>query len=169
MKIKLNYLLIPLVVVFVAFSGSFFTSSGMDWYDNEVIKPILNPPDIAFPIAWNIIFLCTAISAVIFYNKAQKKTERRFLFFKKQRKDIFYTGLWLFGLNAFLNIFWSFLFFYLQMPGLALIEIVVLLLNIAFLIFVCYKVDKISAFLLIPYILWVSFATYLNFSIWVLN
>jgi len=156
MKIKVNYLVIPLITIVVALVGSFFTTSGMAWYDNEIIKPVLTPPDWAFPVAWNIIFVLTMISALIFWNKIKNKSDREVL-------TVLFLG------NAFLNICWSFLFFYQREILVAFWEMLVLEITIIFLIIFLYRISKIASWLLVPYGLWVGFASYLTWQIFQLN
>ncbi|MBI2640499.1 MAG: tryptophan-rich sensory protein, partial [Candidatus Sungbacteria bacterium] len=79
------------------------------------------------------------------------------------------TALVVFGLQLFLNAVWSIIFFGLQNPGWALVDIILLWLAIVWTMVVFYKISKPAAYFLVPYILWVSFAAYLNLAIWVLN
>jgi tryptophan-rich sensory protein len=79
------------------------------------------------------------------------------------------VALGVFGIQLFLNAIWSIIFFGMQNPSLALINIVLLWLAIVWTMVVFYKISKPATYLLIPYILWVSFATYLNYAIWLLN
>jgi tryptophan-rich sensory protein len=78
-------------------------------------------------------------------------------------------ALGLFVLQLILNVFWSIIFFWLQNPGLAFVEIIILWLSILATMIVFSKISKPAAWLLIPYILWVSFASYLNHAVWQLN
>jgi tryptophan-rich sensory protein len=74
-----------------------------------------------------------------------------------------------FGVQLVLNVLWSFLFFGLQSPFLGFIEILILWMSIAITIFLFYRVQQTAAFLLIPYLAWVSFATLLTYTVWILN
>jgi tryptophan-rich sensory protein len=78
-------------------------------------------------------------------------------------------GISVFFVQLFLNAVWSIIFFGLQSPGWALVEIVALWFAIIWTILIFYKISKPASYLLVPYLLWVSFASYLNYSIWVLN
>jgi len=147
-KRKLNMALLAIAfisVIIMAFLGSLFTSPNTNttWYQS--IKPSITPPDWVFPIAWNILFLLIAVS---FY----------FVLVKKDKKSIIF-----FAINFILNVLWSIFYFGLKNPLLAFIEIILLWLSIIFMIKFSYKIDKKSAYLLIPYLLWVSFAAVLNF------
>ncbi len=152
---KLNYITIPLIVVLVSLTGSYFTSEGMDWYKGLVL-PSFTPPGSFIGAVWTVIFILTAVSALIFWNKRNE--------FKRKNLIIF-----LFLINAFLNVFWSFLFFASQMVGAALIEAVFLEISvIALMVFLC-SASKTASALLIPYGAWTLFAIYLNYLIFSLN
>lgn len=169
MKFKPNYIIIPLITIAVAVIGSVFTSSGMQWYDSEVIKPVLNPPKWIFPVVWNTIFILTTISALIAWNK--RYVENRFLliFKKKQIDVIFVFVIGLFIANAIFNVLWSLLFFTLHQLSLALFEMIILEITILIIMVLLWKRSKLASLLLIPYAAWVGFATYLTFQIVILN
>ena len=150
---KWKVLILSLVVVYlIAFVGSIFTSqnTGTDWYDS--IKPDVTPPSYVFPIVWNILFFLIALS--LYFSWVNSK--------KIQQKKIISL---VFGINFFLNILWSYLFFTLQNPTLAFYEIFILWFSILSMIFVTWKINKLSSVLLWPYLIWVSFASYLNYLI----
>lgn len=152
MKFKPSYLIIPLVTILVAALGGLFTQSGMEWYKTELIKPALTPPDWAFSVAWTAIFIATAASAIIVWNKSK-------------RDQRFWVIISLFFLNAFLNVYWCFLFFFLQTICCVFLEIIFLELTTVALFILIWKISRLASFLLIPYILWVGFATYLTYVI----
>jgi tryptophan-rich sensory protein len=85
------------------------------------------------------------------------------------KKEQAKTAVWVFGAQLALNFIWSILFFGLRSPFYAFVEIILLWIAIAATIFMFYKIEKRAAYLLIPYICWVTIAAYLNFSIWILN
>jgi len=157
MKLKPNYFIIPLITITVAVFGSLFTGAGMYWYDSQVIKPDITPFSWVFPVAWNTIFILTTISVFIVWNRGNRKIRE------------FGTIIFLFSLNAFLNVFWSFLFFYLQQIGLALMEMLFLLLTLVWLVMLVRRSSIFASILLWPYLLWVAFATYLMLLIFKLN
>ncbi len=131
--------------------GSFFTSSSVnDWYV-LIKKPSFTPPGSIIGLVWIIIFFLMGFSLYLIW---QDKNKKAIIFF---------------AIQLILNIFWSFFFFYLQSPLLALIEIIILWILILFTIIYSFRTSKLAGYLLIPYILWVSFATLLNFSIYYLN
>lgn len=170
MKFKPNYIIIPLITILVAVIGSSFTITGADsWYQTTLIRPSINPPNWVFPIAWNIIFLLTTISALIFWNQGPEKKKFLWIFdiHKEDKKFTVITVLFL--LNAFLNVFWSYLFFGNQNILAALIEMLFLEATLIALIILLYKRSKAASLLLLPYTLWVAFATYLTYLIFTLN
>ncbi len=148
MKIDFKVLIASLIIVFlVAFIGSIFTSGNTDseWYQS--VKSKLTPPNFIFPIVWNILFFLITLS--LYFAWIQNK----------QRKKVAFV----FGLNFILNILWSLLFFQLKNPFYAFIELIILWISIVYMIFITGKIDKKAAWLLVPYLLWVSFASILNF------
>lgn len=145
-------LLIPQAVGLL---GSIFTASSvMGWYQN-IIKPELNPPAFVFGPVWNLLFILIGLSLY-------------FVWIEKGREDKS-SAFISFGVQMFLNLLWSYLFFGLKNPGLALIEIALLWVAIGVNIVFFMRIRKLAGYLLIPYLLWVSFALYLNYSIYILN
>lgn len=136
--------------------GSFFTSSSVSIWYAELNKPGFNPPNWVFSPVWITLFLLMGIALYIVWNKGIKS---------KQSK----TAVTIFGVQLGLNILWSVLFFGLRSPLSAFIEIIILWAAILFTIIYFYRVSKPAGYLLIPYILWVSFAAVLNFFIYYLN
>lgn len=139
-----------IIVYFVAFLGSLFTSpnTSTDWY--QEIKPALTPPNIVFPIVWNILFFLIAISLYLSWTKSKNIKEKRQIAL-------------IFGINFFLNILWSLIYFGLKNPLLAFIEVIIFVFSIIAMIIVTKRINKVSSYLLIPYLLWVSFASVLTF------
>ena len=132
--------------------GSLFTSSSISTWYSTLIKPFFSPPNWLFAPVWISLYTLMGISLYLVLNK--KNNLRALAFFFAQ---------------LILNTLWSILFFGLRSPYLAFIEIVVLWFVIALTITEFRRIDKRATYLLIPYILWVSFAAILNFSIWRLN
>jgi len=152
MKINWKVLIISLIVVYlVAFIGSLLTGNvKSDWY--IAIKPNITPPGFVFPIVWNILFFLIALSFYFSYTKTKKIIEKA---------DV----IAVFAANFIFNIAWSFLFFYIKNPAASFIEIIVLWVSILLMIFVTRKYSKLASYLLLPYLLWVTFASYLNYLI----
>lgn len=136
--------------------GSVFTTPSIDGWYAGIVKPALNPPAWVFGPVWTTLFALMGISAFLIWKKGL------------ERKDV-KIALVFFGIQLILNTLWSIIFFSLHSPGGALIEIIFLWLAILATIIIFAKISKPAALLLVPYILWVSFAGYLNFSIWQLN
>lgn len=136
--------------------GSLFTvSSRSSWY-LELIKPALNPPDWVFGPVWTTLYILMGIAAFLIWKNNWKNKETK-------------IALGIYCVQLVLNATWSIVFFGNQNTGGALIIILALWLAILATIIAFHKISKPAAYLLIPYILWVSFATYLNYSIWTLN
>ncbi len=150
-----HFILIPLVTVLVAVLGSMASTSGMPWYMESVIKPELTPPNWLFPIAWTLIYALTTLSALLVY-KASNKTNRIVL-------------MALFAGNAVLNVLWSYLFFGMQLISIAFVEMLFLELNILLIFLGAWKFSKTASLLLLPYLVWVGFASFLTYQILTLN
>jgi len=157
MKIKdPKLLIVSIIIPFIASAiGSLFTSATVDTWYLTLVKPSFNPPSWLFGPVWTALYLLMGISLYLVWINRKKK-------FKK-------PALTFYGVQLGLNALWSILFFGLQSPFYAFIEIIFLWTAIAFTIYYFYKISKNAAYLLIPYILWVSFAAILNFSIFYLN
>ena len=136
--------------------GAFFTSPAIPgWYAN-LIKPSFSPPNWLFGPVWITLYILMGISVYLIWQKI------------KQNKKAVGT-LWLFWTHLFFNAIWSIIFFGLQNPGLAFINIIIIWLMIVVLIIKFWRINRWAAYLLIPYLLWVSFASALNCFIWYLN
>jgi translocator protein len=155
MKILKILLLVAVCVAVGYLSGMVTRDSITTWYPT-LEKPVFNPPNWIFAPVWTLLYIMMGIAAgLVWTSNADDKIVRKALgFFAIQ-----------FGLNAL----WSYLFFGMHNPLLALIEIVLLWLMIWETYNQFKKIDKIAGYLFIPYLAWVSFATLLNASIWWLN
>lgn len=138
------------------FLGSLATRSSIPTWYADLIKPVFNPPSQIFAPVWTMLYILMGISAFIIWNNG----------LDDQRVKI---ALSIFVGQLVLNVLWSIIFFGLRMPLLAFIEIIVLWTAILFAIIGFKKISTTAALLLIPYLLWVSFAAILNFSLWRLN
>ena len=143
-----------LVTAVIATLGATITILG-PWY-HGLSQPAWAPPDIAFGPAWTLIFGLCAIAATTAWMAAPSRATA----------DVV---IGLFALNGFLNLLWSFLFFRVQRPDLAAYEVWLLWASIAALIVVCRRFSPAAAWLLVPYLLWVSFAGVLNEAVVRLN
>jgi len=150
-------LIIAIVVAELAGAiGAIFTIPAIPTWYATLIKSPLNPPSWVFAPVWNILFILMGIAAFLVWKKGLNKKEVR-------------VALIVFLVQLILNALWSVIFFGLHNPGAAFLEIIVLWLAILATIITFYKVSRGAAYLLIPYILWVTFAGYLTFSVWNLN
>ncbi len=136
--------------------GALFTSANIPTWYASLARPDLAPPNWVFGPVWTILFLLMGIALFIVWRRGQEK-------------EWVSGALALFATQLVLNVLWSILFFGLRSPGLALIEIGVLWLAILATIFSFSQLAKTAGLLLVPYLLWVSFAAYLNYGIWSLN
>lgn len=145
-------ILIPLLIGFL---GGIITSSSVrSWY-KTLNKPSFNPPNWLFSPVWTILFILIGISFYLVWKKN----------FGNNRNIA--IGVFLF--QIILNFLWSLLFFGLRNPLFALIEIVILWIVILINTITFYRISKVAGILLIPYLIWVSFATILNYFIFKLN
>ncbi|MDD5152597.1 MAG: tryptophan-rich sensory protein [Candidatus Pacebacteria bacterium] len=142
---------------FAGIVGSFFTFSEIPTWYATITKPAINPPSWVFGPVWTTLFFLMGISAFLVWRKMETN-----------REDV-KMALSIFGFQLILNTLWSIIFFGMHNIGLALAEIVVLWLAIVWTIVEFYKLSRASAYLLLPYIVWVTFAGYLTYNLWVLN
>ena len=133
----------------------FLTRNSMIVYNN-LKKPIFTPPAGIFPIMWTILYILIGIAAYRIYmnNKTGKDDKGAYFYYLIQLS---------------INFLWSIIFFNLRLYGISFILIIILLILIVLTTIKFFKVDKIAGALMIPYILWVSFASMLTFFIWMLN
>jgi len=150
---KLFYSL--LVTLGVGFVSGFATASSIGGWYAQLNKPAFNPPNWIFGPVWTLLYILMGISLWMIWKKPPSLYKS--------------NALWLFFIQLFLNFCWSFLFFNFHKIGLALVDISVLWIFIVLTIIAFSKLDKTAAWLLVPYICWVSFATILNAAIYRLN
>jgi tryptophan-rich sensory protein len=155
---KIFRILVVVVTCLVVgyFSGMVTRSAITSWYPT-LVKPSFNPPNWIFAPVWSMLYVMMGVSAGLIWNRME------------QEKEAVKIALVFFAVQLGLNALWSFLFFCLKNPILAGLEIVILWLMIYETYSKFVKINKIAGYLLIPYLLWVSFATVLNASIWWLN
>ncbi len=157
MKIQIGPLLASIIACQGAgFLGSFFTFSAIDTWYATLQKPSFNPPNWIFGPVWITLYTLMGISAYLIWNQGLERREVK-------------TALVIFGIQLALNVLWSLLFFGAKSPSVAFAEIVFLWFAILLTITSFLKISKPAGLLLIPYLLWTSFATLLNFYIFKLN
>ncbi len=175
---KINNLAKLIIAIAVSESagiiGSVFTIPSIATWYAGLVKPEFAPPNWVFAPVWTILFALMGVAAFLVWSSCAKASDDK----KKGIK----VSLFLFGIQLVLNTLWSIIFFGLHNPGAAFVEIIFLWLAILATIIAFAKTSspasgirtsegrgKLAAWLLVPYIFWVSFAAYLNYAIWILN
>ncbi len=156
MKNSIKFIIAIAIPLSIGAAAGLFTASSVQGWYSTLNKPSFNPPNWIFAPVWTMLYILMGIA---FYMIWKKETTGLL----KRNAVVFYFA------QLVLNFFWSIIFFYAQQPGWALVDIIFLWLFIAATIYCFSKLSKPAAWLLVPYILWVSFATALNFAIWKLN
>ena len=146
-----------IVCLVVGYSASIVTRPSVESWYPTLIKPFFNPPNWIFMPMWTLLYILMAVAAGLVWDKIKEQNEE----VKK--------ALAFFLIQLTLNAIWSYLFFGLKNPMLALIEIALLWLMIYETYLKFIKINKTAGYLLIPYLAWVAFAAILNASIWWLN
>lgn len=149
------YIIAVLAVEAIGALISWLTKSGVDRYIQTVAKPPLTPPSFVFPIVWGILYALMGISIARIWLKPESE----------QRKQ----SIVIFLLQLAVNLIWTVVFFNLEAFGAAFLIIMLLWVLIIAMIRSFWKIDPLSAKIQIPYLLWVTFAAYLNAAIWYLN
>lgn len=156
MKKYLKAILFIVVAQSAGLIGALFTTPAIDNWYKYLEKPSLAPPNWIFGPVWTLLYTLMGISAYLVWNSKKDRL-------KKQ------TALLLFASQLILNTIWSIIFFGFKQPGIAFLEIIILWIAIMATIIKFRDLNKAAAYLLVPYVLWVTFAAYLNLSIYLLN
>jgi len=119
-------------------------------------QPPLSPPGWLFPIVWTILYVLMGIAAYLVTKSASQQAQKK-------------CALWVYSIQLIFNFFWTIIFFNMQQYLLAFFWLIALILLIILTLKNFVKINKIAAYLLIPYLLWCCFAAYLNFGIVILN
>lgn len=143
--------------VAIGYVSGLLTREGVETWYTTIQKPSFNPPNAVFAPVWTVLYILMGIAAGLVWGRMD------------EQRELVRKGIIFFWIQLALNALWSYLFFGLHNPLLALIEIVLLWLMIYETFGQFSKVHKTAAYLLLPYLLWVTFATVLNASIWWLN
>ncbi len=158
MKIKTVFQFVLCITVPLAVGGfsGYLTANEIndDWFV-DLVKPSFNPPNYLFGPVWTTLYLLMGVSL--------------FIIVKMNRSGLRTNAILAFGMQLFLNFWWSIFFFRFHRPDVALAEIILMWFSILFMIFSFHKLKPVASYLQIPYLLWVSFATILNASFWWLN
>ena len=135
-------------------AGIFTASAVPEWYA-ALNKPSFSPPNWLFGPVWTILYILLGVSLFLIWNLDASKARNLAILF--------------FVIQLVLNFCWSFIFFYFKMIDFALVEIVVLWIMIAIMLILFYRIKPLAAYLNIPYLLWVTFASILNGAYYFLN
>ncbi len=149
------YVLGIAIPVAVGLLSAFLTRGSMDIY-RDIVSPPLAPPGILFPIVWTVLYVLMGIGSTMVSMAPASETDR-------SRALLFY------GLQLMVNFFWSILFFNQRAFLFSFFWLLLLWVLIVCMIVFFRKVNKVAAYLQIPYLLWVTFAGYLNLAIYLLN
>jgi benzodiazapine receptor len=141
--------------LFVQIIGSFWTKETVSTWYPTLVKPSWTPPDWIFGPVWFCLYILIAVAGWLIY-RAENSYQRNVV-------------LILYGCQLGLNFIWSFLFFSLRSPGLGLIDIILLWLFILFTTIKAWRLRPLASLLLIPYLIWTTYAMSLNAGIWLLN
>lgn len=153
----------PIVKLFISIAipvatgliASWFTAQSVNNWYASLERPSFAPPNWVFGPVWTFLYLLMGVSLYLIWRQPPGSQKEKALF--------------IFGLQLACNFIWSFLFFYLNNPAMALVDIVILWLLILLMLVRFFKLKPMAAWLNIPYLLWVSFATALNAAFWYLN
>ena len=144
------------VCILTGFLGSFATRNSITTWYAQLSRPSFTPPDWTFGVVWPVLYVMMGISAFQIWNVG---------FDRRQVK----VALGVFTLQLILNGLWTLIFFRLHLIGLALVEMVMMWVAILMTILAFWRLSRLAALLLLPYILWVSFAVVLNAGLFLLN
>lgn len=145
-------IIVPLVIGAL---GGVATTSGLESWYQTIQKPSFNPPNYLFGPVWSLLYILMGISFyLILISKNQKPKTK---------------AIAIFVIQIILNLAWSFIFFKFHLLGWALIEIILIWIAVLAMITIFYRINKVAAFLQIPYLVWVSFASILNGAFWYIN
>lgn len=136
--------------------GAIFTTPSIATWYSTLVKPSFTPPSWLFGPVWTLLYALMGIAAFVVWNKGWNRPDVR-------------TAVYIFVFQLLLNIMWSVIFFGLHNPLAAFVNIIVLWVAILTTIISFGRISRTAMWLLLPYILWVSFAAVLNYSLWVLN
>lgn len=150
-------ILIPLIIGYLSnFLSNLLSGLSTSTYYSQLIKPSFAPPGILFPIVWTILYVLMGISAYKILKKGHELS--------KVKDAMFY-----YWLQLALNFLWSILFFGLDLRFTALIDLVLLIIVVSIMMYKFYKIDKKAMYLNIPYLIWLFYALFLNYFIWIIN
>ncbi len=154
MNKKIVYIICPLVCLVLGFLSGVATADSISTWYAQLIKPGWNPPNWLFGPVWSILYILMGVSLAMVLNSTSTLKTKAVIVFSVQ---------------LILNLAWSYIFFVQKNMGGALIEIIFLLIFIIVTIVSFYPIRKTASYLLLPYLCWVAFASFLNYTIYSLN
>ncbi len=152
-RVDWKLLVLSFVIVYLlGYIGSVLSGDGAksEWF--ESIRPVITPPNWVFPVVWNILFFLIGLS---FY----------FVLVSEGKDKTWKIVVGVFVINFILNAGWSYIFFQLRNPLLAFLDLILLFITIAMLMYFSWSIDKRSSYLLVPYFVWICIAGVLNWVI----
>lgn len=156
MKINLKALLVSVAIpLIVGFVSGFLTRNSMEQFA-QLNKPPLSPPGFLFPIVWTILYILMGIASYLVFTSNKKQQDVK-------------DALTVYALQLVFNFFWSIFFFNFEWYLFSFFWLIALWVLILRTILLFYPISKIAAYLMIPYLIWVTFAGYLNLGIYLLN
>jgi translocator protein len=138
------------------FISAFLSNAGMNTWYQSLNKPDWNPPSQIFGPVWTILYLLMGISLALIWKADTERVKEK-------------TAFFLFAIQLFLNFWWSVIFFRFQAPGWAFVDIILMIVFILATMLEFGRIHKTAAWLMVPYISWVCFATVLNATLWQMN
>ncbi len=145
---NLFYLFFPIIIGSLV---GFFISKYIDY--SSLVKPPFAPPKILFPIAWTIIYLLLGVSYYLLHKNSTVSSKEKFIYY----------------FQLVVNYLWSFIFFVFKFRFLSILWIIFLDILVYYMVYLFFKKYKVSAYLNIIYLIWITFATYLTIGIYILN
>ncbi len=139
----------------VGITAGFLTRGDVEIYTSSIVKPFLSPPALLFPVVWTVLYALMGVSATRIYASPKSKERTK--------------GLWLFMVQLGINFAWCFVFFTLRMFLAASVCLAVMIVLVVMMCSYFRKVDALSAYLQIPYMVWLVFAEYLSLGVYFLN
>lgn len=154
-KKRLPYVISAAIALAVGGLSALLSMNGMEIYAANLVKPLLSPPGWLFPVVWTILYILMGISAARIWQFPESAQRSR--------------SLNLYVAQLVVNFFWSLIFFNAQAYGFAVIWLLLLWGLVLWMILEFRKIDPVAAWLQIPYLIWLTFAAYLNIGVWILN
>lgn len=150
------YILSPLFYICVALAGRLFTAQGLDDWYWTLSRPAYTPPGSFIGIMWTVIYILSSLSLILYVNAARGRRGFR-------------SVIALYIVNGIVNAAWSYIFFTKHLPGPAVIDAGLIAITVLFIIIYVWRHSVTAAILLLPYLLWVSFAAFLTYAIYKMN